>query len=85
MYVAVCGCVYEAVCGFVYTLADAFRGQKRVSEFLEPELHVVVSYLKWVLGTELGSSERAVCAKINLAKSVDEIDLESDTFKEKNE
>lgn len=39
----------------------AHRGQKMVSDVLELELQIVVSCLDWMLGTELGSSSKAVC------------------------
>ena len=38
----------------------ACGGQKRVLDPLEPKLQAVVSFLKWVLGIELGFSGRIV-------------------------
>lgn len=32
--------------------AGAYEGQKRVLKYLEMELHVVLSSLMWVMGTE---------------------------------
>lgn len=36
--------------------------QKHAEDALELELQAIVSYLAWLLGTELGSSAKAVCA-----------------------
>jgi hypothetical protein len=42
--------------------ADAFGGQRRISYSLQLEFQVVVSWLIWVLGTELRSFAKAVRA-----------------------
>jgi hypothetical protein len=51
---------------FFYIRKVFFRGcvcdQKKASDLLKPELEAVVSHLMWVLGTELGSSGRAMSA-----------------------
>ena len=49
-------CAFVNVC---HMSADTCRGQKRASEPLELELQMVVSFLMWVLGTELKSSGQA--------------------------
>lgn len=43
-----------------YVHVEAYRGQRRVSDPLELELQVVVSCLRWMLGTEPMCSARAV-------------------------
>lgn len=55
MFVCVCLCT-ASVC----THVSVCGGQKKMSDPLEVELHVVVSYLTWVLRTEPRFSERAV-------------------------
>lgn len=68
-------CTY--VCVFVvpeclhvyYMQPGSWEGQKRSLSSLDLELQTVVSCLVWVLGIELGSSERAVfflTSEINL-------------------
>jgi hypothetical protein len=42
--------------------ASACSGQKRTPAALELQLQAVVSHLKYVLVTELGSSAQALCA-----------------------
>jgi hypothetical protein len=59
-YVYVCVCVLYA-CGYVHMSTGAQRGEKHRFP-LELELQMVVVYPAWMLGTELGSSVRAVCA-----------------------
>jgi hypothetical protein len=55
----VCVCVCVCVCVHVYAVVD--RVHKRVSGPLGLQLQVVEGH-KMVLETELGSSERTVCA-----------------------
>ena len=50
--------MYRSVCVYVLMRAGALRGQ--VSDLLELELQAVVSCLMGALGTEVGSSGRAI-------------------------
>lgn len=45
---------YFIFISFKCVCSDTCRGRKRALDFLELELQGVVSYLTWVLGTELG-------------------------------
>lgn len=49
-------------CFYVFTMSTGIQGPQKpeVSGLLKEELHVVVSYLMWRLGTELVSSPAAV-------------------------
>lgn len=73
--------MYEAVCRFVYMIADAFRDQKRVSEFLKLELPVVVNYLKVGAGNGTLILWKNNMSQTNMARSVYEVFLGSDTVK----
>jgi hypothetical protein len=44
----------------MWVFADVGGGQEKVLDFMEPELQVVVSYVKWMLKTESGASARSV-------------------------
>lgn len=46
--------------GCVHMNVDACRGQKRVSDTLELDLQMVVSYLTQVLGTEFGCFYKSI-------------------------
>lgn len=81
MSVTVYWCVYKAVCRFVYMIADAFRDQKSVSEFLKLELPVVVNYLKVGAGNGTLILWKNNMSQTNMAKSVYEVYLESDMVK----
>lgn len=81
MSVTVYWCVYKAVCRFVYRIADAFRDQKSVSEFLKLELPVVVNYLKVGAGNGTLILWKNNMSQTNMAKSVYEVYLESDMVK----
>lgn len=48
--------------GYVHMIADAPSGQKRTLDALDLELQRLVSFPIQVLGTELGSSSRAICS-----------------------
>ena len=52
--------IFERVCLFMWVFADVGGGQEKVLDFMEPELQVVVSYVKWMLKTESGASARSV-------------------------
>lgn len=56
--------VSVSLCYFHVPVCSAHRGQKRALDSLELELHVVVSYQMWLLGTELVSSGRAARAQL---------------------
>jgi hypothetical protein len=45
--------------------AGALGGQKMASDSLRLKLQVVSSHLIWVMGTELRTFGRAVCAALN--------------------
>lgn len=51
--------VFMCVCVFAYVHVGAHRSEKKVLGPLELELQVALSYVLWVLRTELGSSARA--------------------------
>lgn len=46
----------------MHVSAGVLRGQGKVLDALEPEFHVAVSCLLWMLGTELESSEKTMNA-----------------------
>lgn len=48
--------IYVSIC---HISVVAHRSQRRVLELLKPEFQAVVSFLTWMVGTELGSSRRA--------------------------
>ena len=48
------------LCAYVHVNAGAYRGPQKASELLDMDLQKVVSHPAWVLGTELGPSERAL-------------------------
>lgn len=52
-----CGCVSEGV--YMHVCVSVHGDQKRALDLVELEFQVVVSYLIWLTGTELGSSGRA--------------------------
>lgn len=53
--------MYVYVCTSVCHMCEGIhRDQRRVLHPLEPELHADMSWLTWVLGTELWSSGRTV-------------------------
>lgn len=56
----VCRCVYV----HEYTCADACRGQRNASDFLELGLKVVVSHPAWMLGTALPLYKSSKCSKL---------------------
>lgn len=47
---------------YMWGKGTSHRRPKKSSDALELVFWAVVSYLRWVLGTELGSSARAECA-----------------------
>ena len=50
------------VCLHVHVFTSMTNGsQEKVLDILELELQMVESYLMWVLGTELGTSIKALC------------------------
>lgn len=51
-------CVCVSVCRYVHMSAGVHRDQERALDPLKLELQVSYDHLTWVLGTELGSSER---------------------------
>lgn len=63
LYSSVKVCVYVRACVHTSTMNVWMILESRVAlDFLVLELQVVVSHLKLVLGTEVGSSERASSA-----------------------
>lgn len=53
--------MYVCLCGYIngHEHAGAPRGWKKASDPLGLELQVVLSYLTWMLGAELWTSERS--------------------------
>ena len=52
-FICICACVYVNAC---HEYVGAWRGQKRALDLLDLELQAIVSHLKQVLGTEVGST-----------------------------
>lgn len=57
------GCTLEHVSALA--LEGTLRRQKRALDLLVLDLQVVVSYMVWMLGTQLSSSASVICSLVN--------------------